>query len=88
MITLRGGMAAYRVSKAALNALTRLTAGTVRDYNIKVNSMCPGSINTSTSGAKTKRTPSQGVETTVWLATLPPSGPNGKFFKDRKLLPW
>lgn len=88
MITLRGGMAAYRVSKAALNALTRLTAGAVKDYNIKVNSMCPGSVNTGKTGAKTKRTPAQGVETTIWLATLPPSGPNGKFFKDRKRLPW
>jgi NAD(P)-dependent dehydrogenase (short-subunit alcohol dehydrogenase family) len=88
MITLRGGMAAYRVSKAALNALTRLTAGAVRDYDIKVNSMCPGHIKTGMGGEKATRTPAQGVETIIWLATLPPSGPNGKFFKDRKRLPW
>jgi NAD(P)-dependent dehydrogenase (short-subunit alcohol dehydrogenase family) len=88
MFTLRGGMAAYRISKAALNAVTRLTAGAVKDWNIKVNSMCPGRIRTRMGGPKAPRTPAQGAETIVWLATLPRSGPSGKFFKDRKRLDW
>jgi NAD(P)-dependent dehydrogenase (short-subunit alcohol dehydrogenase family) len=46
MFTNRGKMAAYRISKAALNAITRLTAGAVKDFDIKVNSMCPGRIRT------------------------------------------
>jgi NAD(P)-dependent dehydrogenase (short-subunit alcohol dehydrogenase family) len=88
MSTLRGAMASYRVSKAALNALTRLAAGAVRDYNIKVNSMCPGTIRTDMGGPKARRNPAKGAETIIWLATLPASGPSGKFFKDRRRLPW
>jgi NAD(P)-dependent dehydrogenase (short-subunit alcohol dehydrogenase family) len=88
MSTLRGTLAAYRVSKAALNALTRLAAGAVRDYDIKVNSMCPGTIRTDMGAPKAPRSPAEGAETIVWLATLPPSGPSGKFFKDKKRLPW
>ena len=88
MFTLRGGMAAYRISKAALNAVTRLTAGTVKDWDIKVNSMCPGRIRTRMGGASAPRTPAQGAETMVWLATLPRRGPSGKFFTDRVRLDW
>jgi len=88
MFTLRGGMAAYRISKAALNAVTRLTAGAVKDFNIKVNSMCPGRIRTRMGGPSAPRTPAQGAETIVWLATLPQSGPSGKSFRDKKRLDW
>jgi len=88
MFTLRGRMAAYRISKAALNAVTRLTAGTVKDWDIKVNSMCPGRIRTRMGGASAPRTPAQGAETMVWLATLPRRGPSGKFFTDRVRLDW
>jgi NAD(P)-dependent dehydrogenase (short-subunit alcohol dehydrogenase family) len=88
MSTLRGRMAAYRISKAALNVVTRLAAGVVKDYDIKVNSMCPGTIRTRMGGSKALRSVAQGAEKIVWLATLPASGPNGKFFKDRKPLDW
>jgi NAD(P)-dependent dehydrogenase (short-subunit alcohol dehydrogenase family) len=88
MSTLRGRIAGYRISKAALNAVTRLAAGAVKDYDIKVNSMCPGTIKTRMGGANAPRSSAQGAETIVWLATLPASGPSGKFFKDRKPLDW
>jgi len=29
-----------------------------------------------------------GVETTVWLATLPDGGPSGQFFRDKQPIPW
>lgn len=88
MFTLRGGMAAYRLSKAALNAVTRLTAGAVKDYDIKVNAVCPGPIRTRMGGPHARRTPMQEAETIVWLATLPRSGPSGKLYKDRERLHW
>jgi NAD(P)-dependent dehydrogenase (short-subunit alcohol dehydrogenase family) len=84
MFTMRGAMAAYRLSKAALNAVTRLTAGAVKDHNIKVNAVCPGPIRTRMGSSRARRTPAQEAETIVWLATLPRSGPNGKLFRDRK----
>jgi hypothetical protein len=39
-------------------------------------------------GADAPRTPEQGAETTVWLATLPDDGPTGGFFRDKQPIPW
>lgn len=88
MSTGRGTTPAYRTSKAALNALTRLTAGAVRGKNIKVNAMCPGWVRTDMGGPNAPRSVEQGAETLVWLATLPASGPSGGFFRDRERIPW
>jgi NAD(P)-dependent dehydrogenase (short-subunit alcohol dehydrogenase family) len=82
------GMGAYAISKAALNALTRLTAKEVRAYNIKINTMGPGWVRTRLGGRGAARSPAQGVDTIIWLATLPKSGPTGGFFMDRKPHPW
>lgn len=84
-----GGQAAtYRVSKVALNALTRLMASGVKEYNIKINAVCPGWVKTRMGGLEAPRDVAEGVDTIVWLATLPASGPTGGFFKDRKRHPW
>ncbi len=84
------GYPAYRMSKAALNALTRIAAAELNGNgaNIKVNSMCPGWVKTDMGGANAERTPEEGADTAVWLATLPDDGPTGGFFKDRKPIPW
>lgn len=83
-----GGTAAYRISKTALNAITVTLAAEVKNYNIKVNSMCPGWVRTRMGGTNARRSPEQGADTVIWLATLPDDGPNGGFFKDRKPIPW
>ncbi|MCB0213189.1 MAG: SDR family oxidoreductase [Anaerolineae bacterium] len=80
--------AAYRISKLGLNALTRIVADEVKGYNIKINSMCPGWVNTDMGGAAAPRTVEQGVETITWLATLPDDGPTGGFFRDGQPIPW
>ena len=82
------GTPAYRISKTALNALTRITAAETRAANILVNSMCPGWVRTDMGGANAPRTPEQGADTAVWLATLADGGPTGGFFRDRKAIPW
>ena len=79
---------AYRISKTALNALTRLVAAETRGANILVNSMNPGWVKTSMGGPNAPRTVAQGADTAVWLATLPDSGPTGGFFRDRKRIAW
>lgn len=79
---------AYRMSKAALNALTRVTAAEAGEGPIKVNSMCPGWVRTDMGGPDAPRTVEQGAETAVWLATLPESGPTGGFFRDKKPIAW
>lgn len=82
------GTPAYRVSKTALNALTRMVATAVEGDNILVNSMCPGWVRTDMGGAGAPRSVEQGAETAVWLAMLPHDGPTGGFFRDKKPIPW
>lgn len=82
------GTPAYRVSKTALNALTRILAAEFHGSNILVNSMCPGWVRTAMGGEAAPRTPEEGADTALWLATLPDDGPTGGFFRDRKPLDW
>lgn len=82
------GTPAYRVSKTALNALTRMVAKAVEGDNILVNSLCPGWVRTDMGGPGASRSVEQGAETAVWLAMLPHDGPTGGFFRDRKPIPW
>jgi NAD(P)-dependent dehydrogenase (short-subunit alcohol dehydrogenase family) len=83
---MNSGRAAYRLSKAALNALTRTLASDERW--LKVNTMCPGWVRTDMGGSAAPRSVEQGADTAVWLATLPDDGPSGGFFRDRKPIPW
>jgi NAD(P)-dependent dehydrogenase (short-subunit alcohol dehydrogenase family) len=82
------GFPAYRMSKAALNALTRVTAAELGPAPIKVNAMCPGWVRTDMGGPNATRTVDKGAETAVWLATLPDTGPTGGFFRDKAPIPW
>ena len=79
---------AYRISKTALNAVTRILAYEMKDTNVKVNCLCPGWVRTDMGGPKADRSVEEGVETIVWLATLPDDGPNGSYFRDRQVIDW
>lgn len=83
---MNGGRAAYRISKAGLNALTRTLASDERW--VKVNTMCPGWVRTDMGGSRAARSVEEGADTAVWLATLPDDGPTGGFFRNRKPIPW
>jgi NAD(P)-dependent dehydrogenase (short-subunit alcohol dehydrogenase family) len=83
---MNGGRAAYRISKAGLNALTRTLASDERW--LKVNTMCPGWVRTDMGGSAAPRSVEEGADTAVWLATLPDDGPTGGFFRNRKPIPW
>ena len=82
------GTPAYRMSKTALNALTRMLAAEVRGTNILVNSMSPGWVKSDMGGPFAPRTLEQGADTAVWLATLPEGGPSGGFYYDRAPIAW
>lgn len=80
---------AYRVSKTALNALTRMLAAEVAGTGVLVNSADPGWTRSGMGGESAPRDPREGAETPVWLATLPEGdGTTGGLFADRRPLPW
>jgi NAD(P)-dependent dehydrogenase (short-subunit alcohol dehydrogenase family) len=81
------GPASYSVTKAALNALTVSLARTLRG-DVKVNSCCPGWVRTRMGGREADLSPAEGADTIVWLATLPPEGPSGGFFRARQRIAW
>jgi len=85
---MNGGSPGYRVSKTALNAVTRILANELADTSILVNTMCPGWVRTDMGGSAAPRSVAEGADTAVWLATLPDDGPTGGFFRDRKPIPW
>jgi NAD(P)-dependent dehydrogenase (short-subunit alcohol dehydrogenase family) len=79
------GRAAYRLSKTALNALTRTLAA--EEPRLSVNSICPGWVRTDMGGASAPRSVAEGADTAVWLATTD-DPPTSGFFRDRKRIPW
>lgn len=82
-----GGPGAYGVAKAALNALTKALP---RDLpaDVKVKAACPGWVRTRMSGPQATRSPEEGDDTPIWLATLPEEGPTGGFFRRRRAVAW
>ncbi|HMH47688.1 MAG TPA: SDR family oxidoreductase [Solirubrobacteraceae bacterium] len=73
----------YRVSKAALNAMTQILSTELKDERFLVNSACPGFVNTDMGGPMgATKSVHDGAAGIVWLATLPDDGPTGGFFRD------
>jgi len=79
---------AYSMSKAALNAFTCILAHTYQRSGVLVNAADPGWVRTDMGGPSAPRSPREGVDTIVWLATLPDDGPTGGFFHDRQPIAW
>lgn len=82
-----GGTPAYSLSKASLNALTRIMAAELRGTNILINTIDPGWVATDM-GDQGGRPVEEGAQGIVWAATLPDDGPSGGFFYDGKPVPW
>lgn len=83
-----GGYPGYRLSKVSLNAVTKIFADELEGTNILINTMCPGWVRTDMGGKNATRSVEKGAETTVWLALLPNNGPSGKYYRDKKVIPW
>ena len=84
---MNGGYPGYRISKTAINAVTRIFANDLAVDKIKVNSVCPGWVKTDMGGDRATREVDKGAETIVWLATAE-NIPTGKFLRDKQEIPW
>ncbi|VVA39441.1 PREDICTED: (+)-neomenthol dehydrogenase [Prunus dulcis] len=71
-------MPAYTVSKAALNAYTRILAK--KYLNFRINSVCPGFVKTDINFNAGFLPVEEGGARVVKLALLPNDGPTGSFF--------
>jgi NAD(P)-dependent dehydrogenase (short-subunit alcohol dehydrogenase family) len=81
------GTPAYSVSKAALNALTRVLADELRRDRILVNAVSPGWVATDMGGPG-GRPVADGAASVIWAVDLPDGGPTGGFYRDGQPLAW
>lgn len=84
-----GGLAPYRVSKAAVNALTKNLAAELGDgrRGVLVDAVCPGHCRTDMGGAGAPRSAQEGADTVLWL-TQRDGGDTGLLWEDRTPVPW
>jgi NAD(P)-dependent dehydrogenase (short-subunit alcohol dehydrogenase family) len=80
--------AAYSPSKTYLNAVTLQYAKELADTGILVNMVCPGFVATDLNGFRGTRTPAQGAQSAIRVATLPDGGPTGTYSDDDGPVPW
>ncbi|RKR86180.1 NAD(P)-dependent dehydrogenase (short-subunit alcohol dehydrogenase family) [Micromonospora pisi] len=86
-----GSLAAYRSSKAALNALTIFYAQALAGEGFKVNALAPGLRKTdlNATAAASGGDPAEAAAGAVRLALLPDDGPTGEFLSwDGTPVPW
>jgi NAD(P)-dependent dehydrogenase (short-subunit alcohol dehydrogenase family) len=81
-----GWAPAYCISKTALNGVTAQLATALPKF--AVNSVCPGWVQTDMGGANATRSVGEGATGIVWLAVDAPQNETGKFWRDRKVIPW
>lgn len=91
-----GGLAPYRISKAAVNALTKNLAAELGQgtKGVFVDAMCPNHSRTDMGGSDAPLSAEEGADTIVWLANrelVDEKGdvaPNGFLWEERQILPW
>jgi len=81
-------MVGYRISKTALNGLTANLAVGLKGRGIAVNCCCPGWVRTDMGSKHAMIEVEEGAQTPVWLAAEADAGLTGKFFHEKKEIPW
>ena len=81
--SLSGSLPSYSLSKLTLNGATIMLADALKPKGIAVYAMCPGWVKTDMGGLSAPRSPEQGADTAIWLATEAALNLSGKFFRDR-----
>jgi NAD(P)-dependent dehydrogenase (short-subunit alcohol dehydrogenase family) len=86
MSSMAGGTPSYRVSKAALNALTLVLADELKPAGVSVVSFCPGWVATDMGGKNAPRTPKAAGE--ALAAAALDDARTGVFVRDGQVIPW
>ena len=81
------GSIAYRLSKTALNALSKVMSNELSSKNIKVNAICPGWVQTDMGGSSANLTVKESTDRIIKFA-LEDNFPNGKFLQHGEVIPW
>ncbi|XP_057728372.1 (+)-neomenthol dehydrogenase-like isoform X1 [Arachis stenosperma] len=76
----------YTMSKAALNAYTRMLAK--KFPNFRVNCVCPGFVKTDLNENTGFMSIDEGAESPVRLALLPDDSPSGQFYSVDEIIPF
>jgi NAD(P)-dependent dehydrogenase (short-subunit alcohol dehydrogenase family) len=85
------GVPAYRASKTALNGITVALSRQLADTPIKVNSICPGSVQTDLAPGNREQaplTPEEGSRAVIAMATIDADGPSGQFVDADRPVDW
>ena len=86
---MQANAAAYRISKAALNAVTRVVADELATKgNIKVNAVCPGWVKTRMGGENAELDADAAALDVLWPVTFDVNGDTGRFYRARQVLNW
>jgi NAD(P)-dependent dehydrogenase (short-subunit alcohol dehydrogenase family) len=83
-----GQYAGYRISKAALNAMTLIYSAELDLAKFKINAVSPGWVRTDMGTSNAELSVEEGVDTAVWLATSPEARSSGGFYRNRELIDW
>ena len=84
---MESGSTAYRLSKTALNALTKILSNELSMMNISVNTICPGWVQTDMGGSSATLTVKESTKKIVEFS-LRDNFPNGKFLRHGEIIPW
>ncbi|NMG20593.1 SDR family NAD(P)-dependent oxidoreductase [Brasilonema bromeliae] len=74
----------YCLSKLTVNGATIMLADALQAKGIAVNAIDPGWVKTDMGGTSAPRSPEQGADTAIWLATEASVNLSGKLFRDRR----
>jgi NAD(P)-dependent dehydrogenase (short-subunit alcohol dehydrogenase family) len=78
---------AYSMSKTALNAYTSALANSLAERGVMADVLHPGWVQTDMGGPGAQITPEAATDTVMYLAERA-LGPTGKFWFERRVIPW